>query len=204
MRLDNYHIQFSLSLSLYIYTHIYICIYKRRRSAAARLLGFWVRIPPAALMSVCCECCVLSGTGVCDELITRPEESYLLWYVVVCALETSRMRRPWSTGGCCAIYIGTITHSCGPGQRNLYSDSLRAGRPVDRIPVGARLSARVLTGPGDRPAFSKMGKRCHSRGQSGCGLSMATHLHLAPRLKEEQSYTYNPPLGLHGFFQCEL
>jgi len=28
---------------------------------------------------VCCECCVLSGRGLCDELITRPEESYRLW-----------------------------------------------------------------------------------------------------------------------------
>jgi hypothetical protein len=37
-------------------------------------------------MSVCCECCVLSGTGLCDELITRPEESYRLW-CVVCDLE---------------------------------------------------------------------------------------------------------------------
>ena len=39
--------------------------------------------------SVCCVCCVLSGRGLCDELITRPEESYRLWYVVVCDLETS-------------------------------------------------------------------------------------------------------------------
>jgi len=27
-------------------------------------------------MDVCCECCVLSGRGLCDELITRTEESY--------------------------------------------------------------------------------------------------------------------------------
>ena len=27
-------------------------------------------------MSVCCECCVLSGGGLCDGLITGPEESY--------------------------------------------------------------------------------------------------------------------------------
>jgi len=27
-------------------------------------------------MSVCCECSVLSGRGLCDDLITRPEESY--------------------------------------------------------------------------------------------------------------------------------
>ena len=51
-------------------------------------------------MFVCCECCVLSGRGLCDELITRPGESHRLWYVVVCDLETSRMRRPWPTGGC--------------------------------------------------------------------------------------------------------
>ena len=62
-----------------------------RRFAAARLLKLWVRIPPGG-MDVCCECCVLSGRGLCDELITRPEESYLLWCVVVCDLETSRMR----------------------------------------------------------------------------------------------------------------
>jgi hypothetical protein len=56
-------------------------IYVWRGSAAARLLGLWVRIPPRACMSVCCECCVLSGRGLCDELITLPEESYRVWCV---------------------------------------------------------------------------------------------------------------------------
>jgi hypothetical protein len=28
---------------------------------------------------VCCECCVLSGRGLRDGLITRPEESYRPW-----------------------------------------------------------------------------------------------------------------------------
>jgi hypothetical protein len=73
----------------------------RRTSAASRLLKMWVRIPPRAWMSVCCECCVLSGRGLCDEPITRPEESYQMWCVVVCDLETSWMRRPWPNGGCC-------------------------------------------------------------------------------------------------------
>jgi len=72
----------------------------RRRSAAVRLLRLWVRITPGAWMFVCCDCCVLSGRGLCDELITRPEESYRLCCVVVCDLETSWMRRPWPTGGC--------------------------------------------------------------------------------------------------------
>ena len=40
-------------------------------------------------MFVCCECCVFSGSGLCDGLITRPEESYRLWRVVVCDQETS-------------------------------------------------------------------------------------------------------------------
>jgi hypothetical protein len=30
---------------------------------------------------------VLSGRGLCDELITRPEESYRLWCVFLCDLE---------------------------------------------------------------------------------------------------------------------
>ena len=55
---------------------------------------------PTGGVDVCCECCVLSGRGLCDELITRPEESYRLWCVVACDLETSWMRRPWPTGGC--------------------------------------------------------------------------------------------------------
>jgi hypothetical protein len=54
-------------------------------------------------MSVCCECGVLSGRGLCVGLITRPEESYRLWCVVVCDHESSIMRRPWPTGGCCAL-----------------------------------------------------------------------------------------------------
>jgi len=37
----------------------------------------------------------LSGRGLCDELITRPEEPYRLWCVVVCDLETSRMGAPY-------------------------------------------------------------------------------------------------------------
>jgi len=37
----------------------------------------------------------LSGRGLCDELITRPEESSRLCCVVVCDLEKSRMGAPY-------------------------------------------------------------------------------------------------------------
>ena len=63
--------------------------------AAAHLLRWWVRILPGAWIFVCCECRVLSGRGLCDELITRPEESYRMWCVVVCDLETSRIGAPY-------------------------------------------------------------------------------------------------------------
>ena len=33
--------------------------------------------------------------GLCDGLITRPEESYRLYCVVVCDLETSRIGAPY-------------------------------------------------------------------------------------------------------------
>jgi len=47
----------------------------------------------------CYDCCVLSGTSLCDELIAHPEESYRLWCIVVCDVEASRMRRLWPTFG---------------------------------------------------------------------------------------------------------
>jgi hypothetical protein len=72
----------------------------KRGSAAACLLGLWARIPPGAWLTVCCECYVL---GLCDGLITRSDESYRVWCVVVCDREASIMRRPWSTRGCCAM-----------------------------------------------------------------------------------------------------
>jgi len=35
-------------------------------------------------------------------------------------------------------------------------------------------------------------------------MGLTAHSHLALRLKKEYSYTYTPPLGLHGLFQGDL
>ena len=69
------------------------------RSTAARLLRLCVPIPPEAWMFVCCDCCVLSGRGLCDGFITHPEESYRLWRVVACDQETPNTRRLKSVTG---------------------------------------------------------------------------------------------------------
>jgi len=101
----------------------------RRRSTVTRLLRVWVRIPPGAWMSVCCECCVLSGRGLCDVRITRPEVSYRVWCVVVCDLETSRMR-PWPAAPQeKKVYIFTYKFIC-----NIYF----VGKPWRKQSVGRR------------------------------------------------------------------
>jgi hypothetical protein len=43
-------------------------------------------------MSVCCECRVLSGRGLCDELVTRPEVSYRVWCVQLSVIVKRRYR----------------------------------------------------------------------------------------------------------------
>jgi hypothetical protein len=79
-----------------------LIINKLRYICESRLLRSWVRIPPGAWIFVCCECCVLSGRGLCDELITRPEEYYRPWCVVVCDLETLRIGAPY-------VYMTLVT-----------------------------------------------------------------------------------------------
>jgi hypothetical protein len=64
----------------------------RRRSVSFCLLGLWVRILQVAGMLASCECCVLSGTGCSDGLITRPEKSYRFWCVW---LSVILKRRQW-------------------------------------------------------------------------------------------------------------
>jgi hypothetical protein len=72
----------------------------RRGSAAACLLRLWVRIAPRAWMSVCCDCCVVSGRGFCVGLITSTEKSYRVCVCVSkCDHEALKMRRLFPTGG---------------------------------------------------------------------------------------------------------
>ena len=77
------------------------------------------------------------------------------------------------------------------------SDSLRAGRAGDRIPVWARFSAPLQTDPGAHPASNAMVTWSFSRGLSDRSVAL-TIPYLAPRLKKECAYTSAPSLGLRG------
>jgi len=92
-------------------------------------------------MSVCCGCCVLSGRGLCDGLITRPEESYRLWCVVVCDQEkqTSWMRRPRPTRG-----LSRQEKKNWPERVNLYC------RQIMMLPRKTKITCHVV---GSRPRW---------------------------------------------------
>jgi hypothetical protein len=55
--------------------HVVLKTLKGIPLTAISSLGLRVRIPRETWMYVSCECCVLSGGGLCDALITRPEKS---------------------------------------------------------------------------------------------------------------------------------
>jgi len=73
------------------------------------------------------------------------------------------------------------------------------GRSGDGIPVGARFSSPVLTGPGAHPTSYTMDTGSFlGVKQPGRGVDHPPHL--TPRLKKEKSYTSFPHLGLGGLF----
>jgi hypothetical protein len=53
-------------------------------------------------MFVSCRVFVLSGRGLCEGPIPRPEESYRLWCVSECDVVTSKRGRPRPDLGCLA------------------------------------------------------------------------------------------------------
>jgi hypothetical protein len=64
----------------------WVCVHSPAETALSNPAEPWI--------FVCCGCSLLSGRGLCDELITCPEKSYRMWCIVVCGLETSRRKRP--------------------------------------------------------------------------------------------------------------
>jgi hypothetical protein len=83
-----------------------------------------------------------------------------------------------------AFFISLSFYTRGAEIAESVTDSLRAGRSGNRIPVGARFPATVHTGPGDHPASYTMGTGSFpvvNRLRRGVDHTP----HLAPGLKKE-------------------
>jgi hypothetical protein len=87
----------------------------------------------------------------------------------------------------------TIHFLHGPEQLSRYSDWLRAGRSGDRIPVEARFSSPVQTGPGTHPVSYTMG----TRSLLGVKRPECDHQPLpsSPEVKERVELYLHPPSG---------
>jgi hypothetical protein len=53
-----------------------VAVRSKARVCGCSLAGIAGSNPAGARLSISCECCVLSGRGLCDGPITRTEESY--------------------------------------------------------------------------------------------------------------------------------
>jgi len=83
------------------------------------------------------------------------------------------------------------------------SDWLRAGRTGDRIPVGARFSAPVQTGPGAHPASSTMGTGSFPGVKSGWCVTLTSHLLLVPWPRKGRAIPL-VPLLLYGLYRASV
>jgi hypothetical protein len=95
--IDTSHLRWYDSKFLHL---LHILIFKNMGNASYTITLWRVHVTSVAVetQGVLYVLLELHVTLLGFELITRPEESYRLWCVVVCDLETSRMR-PWPALG---------------------------------------------------------------------------------------------------------
>ena len=74
-------------------------------------------------------------------------------------------------------------------------DWLRAGRSGDRIPVGARFSSPVQTGPGAHPASCKTGTGSFPGAKSGQDVTLTPHPPLVPWSRKSRAIPLFPLWG---------
>jgi len=100
------------------------------------------------------------------------------------------------------VYYYAVRSLMKPGWLSRFNNSLRAGRSGDRIPVDAR--SVVISTPtlGVHPAsHTKDTGSFEGIKQPERGFD---HRPSSAEIKEEYSYTSTRPLGVRGFFYCEI
>jgi len=93
-------IPFQITEQIYVTATLHLIPMAARSKACVcggSLQGLRFRIPPGALLYVCCECCVWSGRGLCYGTTTRLEESCQVWFVWVWSLSSGPLGAvaPW-------------------------------------------------------------------------------------------------------------
>jgi len=78
----------------------------------------------------------LSGRGLCDELITRPEESYRLWCVIVCDLENLKNEEAMTR-------LGSQRHSKKQKNCSIFNTLTNAFSEIIYEPINVSLSIKI-------------------------------------------------------------
>jgi hypothetical protein len=123
--------------------------------------------------------CYMSGTAF--HLFILLHRVLQLGCFRVPTFSTTSFQLTRSLMDCVQLIIAIIIKS----SLSRYSDWLRAGRSGDRIPVGARFSPPVQTGPGTHPVSCTMGTGSFPGVESGRGVMLTPHPLLVPRSKTE-------------------
>ena len=101
----------------------YLVAARSEAFVCGRSLAGIVGLYSVGTMDVCllCMMCELLGRDFCDELITRPLESYRLLCPVVCDLELSSKRNPWPALGRSATGGGLFGEQCKAWSSSLWT-----------------------------------------------------------------------------------
>jgi len=89
-------------------------------------------------------------------------------------------------------YFYTTWQECGPGSSVGTATELRAGRSGGRIPLGARFSAPLQTGPGAHPASCEMVTVSFPGFKCGRGVLLTSHLFLMPWARKSRAIPLLP------------
>jgi hypothetical protein len=143
----------------------------------------------AGLATAVVECEAMHGLEVKNTQSSRTSASFCVFSKFQCISSNSNqillLRYP-ALNRSKRMYVWA-------GQLSRYSDWLRSGRSWDRIPVGARFSAPVQTGPGAHPASCTMRTGSFPGVESGQGVTLTPQPLPVPSSKNRiELYLYSP------------
>jgi len=107
----------------------------------------------------------------CYSPLLRMTLEYIFSILIMCDVNIM----PFEDTQTSHIQLQLTTRIMWAGYLSRYSDWLRAGRSDHQIPVGARISAHVQTGPGAHPASSRMGTGSFPVVKIGRGVTLTPH-----------------------------